>query len=204
MLALIVIALVGLRVFAGVPRPEQPARHVSNAELAFLRAASIAFVPPVVDGLPRSGDTVDLVGFLDRYLGGLPPHQRRRIRAMLWFFEHSTLLLPARGPRGFRRFSKLEAEQQRALLESWAESRIGTRRALLTALRAFVIMGVMSDETNLHELGLAPWSDLASPTIETDLLYPEVGASRDSITLRERDLTPVRDVTPLRREGEGA
>lgn len=203
-LVLLALVLVGLRVCWGVPRPEHPAKQVSNAELAFLRAAASSLVPPMEAGLARAGDAVDLAGFVDRYLGALPAHQRRRIRAMLWLFEHATLVFPARGARGFRRFSKLDLQQREGVLQDWATSGLAARRSAFTALRAFVVMGVMSDLDNLRGLALAPWPDIVSPVTEGDLLYPEIGHGRASITLSEDDLTPVRDTTPLRVGEEGA
>jgi len=202
-LLLLVLALVLFRLFAGVPRPAHPSGLLSNAEVAFLEAAGATLIPSIECGLARSGPEADLTAFADRYVGALPPRQRQLIRAMLVFFEQSTLLFPARGPGGFRRFSRLSTEQRLGVLEGWAASPWGWRRSLFTALRAFVVMGVLGHPENLSGLGLSPW-EIDSPTIESDLLYPVIGEPRSSIALTEDDLTHVRDTTPLRPGSERA
>jgi hypothetical protein len=206
-LIVLVAALACYRLLLGVPRPRHPSALLSRGEVAFLEAAAAAFVPAIDPetgaGLARPGQAVEITRFADRYAGSLPARQRRLIRAMLVFFEQSTLIFPARGIGGFRRFSKLTPEQRAALLEAWAESPWAWRRSLLTALRAFVVMGVLGHPDNLRGLGLEPW-DITSPIIESDLLYPPIGESRASISLTEDDLTPVRDTTPLRAVGSDA
>ncbi len=199
-LVLLVIAVVCIRLFVGVPRPARPSRFVSNRELAFLDAAADTLLPAIDDGLARPGATAELADFVDRYVGALPPRQRTLIRLMLVFFEQSTLFFPARGPGGFRRFSKLSVEQRHRVLEAWASSRWAVRRSFFTALRAFVVMGVLGHEDNLRALGLAPWA-VESPVIEADLLYPPIGEPSASIRLTEDDLAGVRDTRPLRDAG---
>ncbi len=192
----------GFRLFVGVPKPTRTSSVVSAAELAFLDAAADALLPEAKRGLARPGARAELADYVDRYVGALPRRQRLLIRSMLVFFEQSTLLFPARGHGGFRRFSKLDPDQRRGVLEAWAESPWAWRRSLFTALRAFVVMGVLGHADNLRALGLAPWS-IESPVIETDLLYPPVGESSASIEWTEADLTPVRDTRPLRPQRPG-
>ena len=43
---------------------------------------------------------------------------------------------------------------------------------------------------------MAPYA-IDTPVCEADLVYPRVGASRDSIALTAADLTPPSDGTPL-------
>lgn len=202
----IVLALLARRVFGGHARSGVVSAHLSRGELAFLQSAGDAFVPPRGNALARFGGEAELAAFADEYLSALPPRQRRLIRAMLLFFEHATLLWPARGLGGFARFSSLDAGQRTQWLEGWATSRWPLRRTLFTALRAFVLMGVVAHRENLAHLGLAPWQ-VVSPIVESDLLYPAIGQPAASIAFTEHDVARVRDTTPLRGaagpDGEG-
>lgn len=198
-LVALLFALFALRFLGGVPRPATASTRLADRDVAFVEAAAAAFLPEGPGGLARSGAHAGVTAFLDRYLEGLPIREQRLIRAMLVFFEHSTLLFPARGAGGFRRFSRLSPDQRVEVLEGWANSKIGARRSLFTALRAVIVMGAMSHPDNLEALALDPW-EIESPIIEADLLYPEVGQSSGSIEFGEGDLTLVRDMTPLQRD----
>jgi len=197
--AVVVLAIV-LRLFAGVPHPTHPLSVLSRSEAAFLEAAAAALLPDVEGGLARPGARAEVTLAAERHLGMLPADQRRQVRAMFWFFEHATLLFPARGLRGFSRFSSLTLEQRQQVLAGWASSRLSVRRSLLTALRAYVVMAAIGHPDNLLGLGLEPWA-IDSPTIEADLLYPRIGEPSRGIALGEDDLDVVRDVTPLAGSG---
>lgn len=200
MIALVFFALASLalvrRLFAGVPQPARPLTVLSRPEAAFLEAAAAALLPDIESGLARPGPRAEVTLSAERHLAMLPRDQRRQVRAMFWFFEHATLLFPARGLRGFSRFSSLTLEQRQHLLAGWASSRLSARRSLLTALRAYVVMAAIGHPDNLRGLGLEPWT-IDSPTIEADVLYPRVGEPTREIALGEDDLDVVRDVTPL-------
>jgi hypothetical protein len=199
LLALVLVAsvVVAARLLLGYPQPTSPTARLSRGEVAFLNAVGDAFAPAVEGALARSGAEAELPAFTDEYLAALPERQRRLIRLMLVFFEQSTLLFPAPGRRGFARFSKLRSEQREALLGAWESSPLAMRRTMFTALKAFVIMGVVAHRDNLAHLGLTPW-DIDSPVIESDLLYPPVGRARSEIAFDEDDVARVRNTSPLR------
>lgn len=197
---LALLALVWLRCFAGYPQPRGATARLTRAEAAFLESAAGALAPPVEGALARAGADAELPAFLDEYLTALPARQARLIRLLLVFFEHATLLFPARGQGGFSRFSSLSSAQREAWLVEWESSPLPLRRMLFTALRALLVMGIVAHRDNLAHLGLAPW-DLGSPIIESDLLYPPVGQPSSAIAFGEDDLARVRDTSPLRRPG---
>lgn len=201
-LLVLLLALLARRLFVGGPRRDSSCEHLSNAEAALLEAAADTLLPAVPGGLARPGADADIAAIADRHLAALPVRQRRQIRLMCVAFEHATLVFPASGRGGFARFTSLSPAQRLEYLQGFATSRFALRRTLLTALRAYVVMAVLGHPDNLRGLDLDPWS-IEPPTIETDLLYPEVGAPRSSIELTEADLTAVRDVRPLAGGGGG-
>jgi hypothetical protein len=195
-LSLVVVLFFGQRMMLGYPARPAGLVILTAGDAAFLDAAGRCLVPQRFGPLTRAGADVELPAYADRYLQSLPDKQRRLLRGLFLLFEQGTVLFPARGVGGFRRFSSLDAEQQTEVLENWATSSLYLRRSLLAALKAVVVMGVVGHEENLHGLGLTPF-EIESPVIESDLLYPEIGASRDSIELGEDDLTAIRNTAPL-------
>ena len=97
-----------------------------------------------------------------------------------WVAATGTSLLEAwhaaPGPRGWRRFSSLGAEQQVAYLDGWRTSASFPRRLLFTSLRAILTMGYFADEKVLGALGLTA-QGIDSPRVEADLLWPAIGAA---------------------------
>jgi hypothetical protein len=210
---LVVVALLVLGTFAyvrlrmGYAAPEPPLEILSRGEAAFVGSAAATFFPahdgagrPASEVL-RPGASVELVAYMDAYLGQLPKRQRRLIRSLLILFEQSSLVFPARGLGAFKRFSSMSPEQQRHVLHAWAESRIYPRRVAFIALKALLVLGYLSDEANLRALGLAPWR-IETPVIETDLIYPPIGSRPEQIAYTLDDLAPPGDAervaAPLR------
>ena len=182
------------RIFLGYPRPRRAYRIVARREAAFLEAAGEATFP-AGGAIPLSGRDADLPGYADGFLESLPRHLRLQVRAMLMLFEQATIFFPAPGRGGRRRFSSLSEEQRVAVLDGWARSRLFLRRIAFTALRAVLTMGYLGHPVAMRYLGLAPL-DFPSPVVEADLLYPAIGASKDSIRFSEADLWES-DGTPL-------
>lgn len=187
MLALVALLVIGvfavLRLRVGYPRPERRLGVLGAGEAAFLTAAASTFFPAAESEegsrlLP--GEQADLPGYLDVYLHQLPRRQRLLIRALLLLFEQSTVILPARGLGGFRRFSAMTPAQREAVMRSWAESRLYLRRVAFSALKAVLVLGYLGDARNLAALGLTPWQ-IESPVVEADLLYPAIGEAPESI-----------------------
>jgi len=150
---------------------------------------------PPGGAIAASGQEAGVPAFVDRYVASVPSAMRLLMRLLLLLFEQATLLFPAPGAGGHRRFSSLTPDQRAAVFEAWRTSRLFPRRLAFTSLRALLCMGYLADPTVLRELGLAPWA-ITSPIAEADLLYPPIGRPRAEI--RHRETTPPSDGTPLR------
>lgn len=187
------------RVLFGYPRPARRLDALAAREVAFVEAAGDAFFPPG-GAVPPSGRDVDLPGYVDRYLGAQPPRIRLLMRLLFLLVEHATLLWPAPGRGGRRRFSSLAAEQRVAVLRAWSGSRLFARRLVFTSLRAIVSMGFLNHPSVARQLRLAPLA-IDTPVLEADLLYPAIGQPRSAVRYGPADLTPASDGTPLDPDG---
>ena len=184
-----------LRIVAGYPAPPRVFAALARREAAFLDAAGETFFPPD-DSMPVSGGQADLPGYADRYLAALPARQRTLVRALFALFEHGTLVFPAKGRGGFRRFSSLSAGQRFEVLRGWETSGLYLRRMAFTALKAVLILGYVGHPQSLHALGLAPWR-IESPRVEADFLYPPIGQGRDRTAERPHAEAPPAPLPPL-------
>jgi len=174
-----------LRALAGYP-PRDPALIVlSPREAAFVTAVADAAFPPG-GAIPTSGSEAGIPRHLDRYLAAQGSRNRRLMRLLLAFFEHATLLFPAPGASGFRRFSALTPAQRVAVLEAWSRSSLRVRRIVFTSLRTLLTMGYFESPAVLRATGVAPLA-METPVVDADLLYPRIGAARDTIRWRPED-----------------
>ena len=180
LLLLIGLGLLGFwRALAGYAADDKPRAVLARRETAFVQAAAEVLFPPSEE-LPLSGAQADLPGYADGYLADLPARQRGLVRALFALFEQATLIWPAPGPGGFKRFSSLSTEQRMAVLKAWQSSRSSLRRMCLTALKAVLILGYVGHPESLAALGLAPWK-IDSPKVAADFLYPPIGQGPDAI-----------------------
>lgn len=169
--------------------------QLSAREAAFLGAAADAVFPP--GGTPAvSGAEAGAVHHVDRWLALLTRRNRVLIRLLVVFFEHVTLLFPAPGRGGRRRFSSLSLPQRMALLEDWEHSPLRVRRIVFASLRTILTSSYFASPDVLRELGLAPLA-IESPVVAADLLYPRVGQPRASIRWTTEDLVRPVPRTPL-------
>ncbi|MDJ0848744.1 MAG: hypothetical protein QNK04_10225 [Myxococcota bacterium] len=183
------------RFFAGYPRPARPLGVLAPREAAFLDAAAEATFPPG-GAIAISGCEAEVAAYTDRWLQVLHPRIRTLMRLLFFMVENATFFFWAPGPRGWRRFSSLEPEQQRAALEGWSESRIFARRLVFVSLRAVLTMGYFAHPGVLRQLDLAPRA-VDTPVCEADLLYPPIGKRTEDIRYGLSDLTPPSDGQPL-------
>jgi hypothetical protein len=183
------------RVALGYPRPPRRFHCLFRHEVAFLAGAAEATFPAGGE-IPPSGLEADVPSYTDRFLTASHPRMRLLMHLLFFLVEHATLLFPAPGPRGWRRFSALSPEQRAAVLEGWRTSRLFPRRLVFASLRAILTMGYFAFPPVLRRLGLAPY-EIPTPVIEADLWYPRIGASRASLRLSRADLTPPSDGSPL-------
>ena len=194
---LIAAALAARRVFGGYERRGH--QTLAPRESGFIEAAALAMFPPG-GALEPSGLDADVPGYVDGYVAQVPARIRLLMRALFALFEHATLVFPAPGRGGRRRFSVLSVEQRRAVLASWEESRSYPRRVAFTSLRAILTLGYLAHPAVLRELKLAPFA-FETPVCEADLLLPRIGARPEDIPLTRDDLTPASDGTPLALDG---
>lgn len=192
-LALLVV-LGGLRIFAGYPR-RAALRVLGPRDAALVEAAAEA-VFPEGGAVPFSGPQAGVTAWVDRYLQELPRASRRLMGLLFLLVEQATLVFPAPGRGGRRRFSALSLPQRQAVLEGWRTSRLFPRRLVFTSLRAILTMGYFADPRVLRTLGLAPF-DLRTPVREADLLYPPVGRGPEAIRHRPEDVDWTGETRPL-------
>ncbi len=183
--AIALLLWAGARLFAGYPAPARRYARLSAHEAAFVTAAADATLPRGGD-IPLSGVEAGIPEYLDGYLASLPRRNRTLVRLLFFLFEHVTLIFPAPGLDGFRRFTKLRPEQQRATLEAWGASPMRARRVVFTSLRTVLTMAYLSSPEVLRCMGLAPLA-IESPVVDADLLYPRIGQPRSSVRWRPED-----------------
>ena len=183
------------RALLGYETRDASLSQLSAREAALLGAAADAVFPP--GGTPAlSGIEAGVVRQVDRWLALMTRRNRVLIRLLLAFFEHATLLFPAPGRGGRRRFSSLPLPQRIALLEDWERSPLRMRRIVFASLRTILTSSYFGSHDVLRELGLAPLA-IESPVVAADLLYPRIGQPRSSIRWTAEDLARTVPRTPL-------
>ena len=170
------------RVWAGYPRPASPLSGLSRREAALVAAVAEALFPRG-GAVQPSGLDAGVPAWCGRWLAALPRGTRLLVRCLFALVEHATLLFPAPGWDGFRRFSALDPERRGQLLESWRTSRWFLRRLVFTSLRAIVTQGYFADAAVLRALRLAPFA-IEAPVTAADALYPPIGEPRSAIRFR--------------------
>jgi hypothetical protein len=176
------LVALGWRALGGYPRPSVPLARLSRREAAFVAAAAEALFPPG-GAVPPSGLEAGVPAWCDRWLDALPAATRGLVRALFVLVEHATLVFPAPGWDGWRRFSALDPERRGVVLERWRTSRFFLRRLVFTSLRAIVTQGYFADAAVLRALSLAP-REITRPVHAADALYPPVGRPKSEIRFR--------------------
>jgi hypothetical protein len=178
-LAVGLVLVLGWRAWGGYPEPEAKLVRLSRREAAFVAAAAEALFPRGGAVAP-SGLDAGVPAWCDRWLDALPAGTRRLVRALFVLVEHATLVFPAPGWDGWRRFSALDPGRRGAVLEDWRTSRFFLRRLVFTSLRAIVTQGYFADAAVLRALALAP-REIAAPVHAADALYPPIGRPKSAI-----------------------
>jgi hypothetical protein len=186
-LTLALAAALGFRAFGGYPRTEARLSRLSRREAAFVAAAAEALFPRG-GAVPPSGLDAGVPAWTDRWLDALPGATRFLVRCLFALVEHATLLFPAPGWDGWRRFSALDAERRGAVLEGWRTSRWFARRLVFTSLRAIVTQAYFADPVVLRALRLAPYA-IDAPVTEADALYPPIGRPKREIRFSPAEVT---------------
>lgn len=182
------------RLLGGYPARDPARRMLAPREAAVVQAAAEALYPPG-GAVPISGGEADLAGYVAGYLAIVPPPTRRLVRLLLLVFEQATLLFPAGGRGGRRRFSSLALEQRVQVLEDWRTASLFLRRLSFTSLRALLTLAYFAHPEVLRRLDLAPLS-IETPPVWPDRLYPPVGRGREAIVLSSGPLADASDRGP--------
>ncbi len=197
--ALAIVAIGFLyRAVSGYPRPQQRYGTLIRPEVAFVAAAADAMFP-AGGAIPVSGLEAGIPGYVDRLF--LASHARIRflMRLLLLFFEHATLIFPAPGRGGMKRFSALDKSQQLAVFDAWSGSSLFPRRLVFVSLRSILAMGYFHHPPVVRQLGLAPLA-IDTPVCQADLWMPAIGKGPESIRYTREDVNaPVEVGVPLER-----
>lgn len=108
--------------------------------LVFAAAARRLCDPGELPAAPAP-DALDLAGFADGFLATAARETQRDVARLLSLFEHGPILF-AFAPS---RFTRLAPSRQDDYLWSWADSRLGIKRAGFAALKSLAMMGYYRD-----------------------------------------------------------
>lgn len=195
LLLALLLAWAATRLLGGYGSRDPRHARLSAREARFFAAAADAAFPPGGGAMP-SGCEAGVVTHLDGWLAILPRRNRELIRLLVVFFEHATLVFPAPGRGGRRRFTSLTPEQRTALLDEWGRSRLRVRRIVFASLRTLLTASYFASPAVMRATGVAPLA-FATPVVEADLLYPPIGQPRAAIRWRREDLERPPERAPL-------
>lgn len=144
----------GARVLLGYPRRPPGLTWLSGREHAVVAAAASAVFPPGGAVAP-SGRDARVPEHVDRFLGAQARPNRILMRLLFLLVEQATLVFPAPGRGGRRRFSALDPGQRVAYLRGWEASAVLARRLVFASLRAILTMAYFASPAVLEAVGLA-------------------------------------------------
>ena len=156
-LALLVALLgwIGARLALGYPRRPAGLSCLSAREHAVVAAAAEVVFPPG-GAVPPSWRHARVPEHVDRFFAAQARPTRTLMRLLLLLVEQATLVFPAPGRGGRRRFSSLDVGQRAAYLRGWEGSALPARRLVFASLRAILTMAYFASPAVLDQLGLAP------------------------------------------------
>jgi hypothetical protein len=133
-------------------------RFLRRREVRLARAILDAFVAHEDGALPDP-TAIGALEELDRLLARLPPEDRRRARFLLLLVEWAPLLVAGlRGPRFWRRFTRLGLAARREVLEALGTAWLLPLRAGYTALKALVMLAYWTRDAAWPAIGYdGPW-----------------------------------------------
>lgn len=188
------------RFASGYPAPPVATRALSAREWATVAAAADATFPPGGD-IPPSGTDAEVPLHVDHFVGAQQASTRLLMRLLFVLVEHATLLFPASGAGGRRRFSSLSPAQRVEVLDGWRTSGLYPRRLVFQSLRAIIGMGYFADLEVMRLLGLLP-RRIPRRVCEADLLWGRIGEPSASSRFTAADALPPAPVEPLGPHGE--
>ena len=145
-----------LRMVVGYPDPGRALTGLGRSSWAFSKAAGETLFPPG-GAVPPSSEDVDVPGYLDTWMAGLPPRQQLMIKALFLAVEQGTLLLGPGLSGKIKRFSSLNIEDRTAYLSRIEQHPLFIVRALLAALRTVFSFAYLDRPEVQEALGIDPF-----------------------------------------------
>ena len=131
--------------------PRRPLAFFSPAEFAVMTAIAETLLPGA-GGRHAAFDEMETVERIDAKLAGLPAHETKDVKSLLWVLEH---LPPLLGPRlGF--FTGLTDAGRAAYLGGWERSRFAFKRTGYAALKYLVMLHYWGDRRSWPAIGYLP------------------------------------------------
>ncbi len=144
-----------LRFVVGYPAPERELKGLGRSTWAFVKAAGETLFP-AGGAIPPSSTDVDVPGYLDTWMAGLPARQQIMITLLFTAIEQGTLILGPGLNGKLHRFSGLAPQERTAYLQRIEQNPLFLVRALLAALRTIFSFAYLDREPVQEALGIAP------------------------------------------------
>lgn len=114
--------------------PRQDMRILTRREVELIDHIALTFFPHGPDrGL--DADEAGVVGYIDRFIAGLPLPEQLKMRALLQIMEYG-IAVTTMNP--FARFTRVTDDERADYLRSWERSTNPARRGIFQALRSLV------------------------------------------------------------------
>ncbi len=168
---------------SGTEALERSAALTATERVLFSAAIEVMFPPG--GALARSGTDAQILTHLGGFVARLGRTNRRLIGLLVVAIEWASLLVPAPGPGGRRRFSRQTENQRAASLEQLRTSPRYLERLMFTSLRALLTMGYFADPEVAAALGLAPAALRPHPSPADGLWPPLDGAGAAALRATE-------------------
>lgn len=131
-------------------KPRRPLRFFTGAEFSVMTAVAEAMLP--VDEKHADFGELDTVERIDEFLAGLPKHETKDLKSLLFAVEN---LPPVLGPKlGF--FTALGDGDRRAYLRGWERSRFAFKRTGFAALKHLTMIHYWADRRAWKAIGYVP------------------------------------------------
>lgn len=134
------LAALAVRGTMGGYRPVGTGHRVLSAKEQEIVAACADAFFPAGGPIPVSGTEAGLVEYMDDYVDRLPIERGRLVRLLLHFIEHGPWVF---GPKPVR-FTKLDPDARRDVLDRMRRSPIYFRRIAFLSMRTMLTMGYLA------------------------------------------------------------
>jgi choline dehydrogenase-like flavoprotein len=140
------------------------------------------------------GAAVDLAGEVEGRLVGGDPLVRKRVGTVLTAFDNPAVGLLVSGKP--RRFTRLRAAEQDAVLTGWERSRIGTRRTVFQALRRLIVSTYYSLPQSYPDIGYRGPLHSRGVALRHEGPLPGRASDAEPVARVRPEEWPTRDIDP--------